>query len=429
MQKMSGRAVQFFPLFLSLFFMFSFNSASLAADETVTLTVWDFKSTEEWFDNVQGRIDRMFTEENPGISLDRTGFFDQEYIPALRTALLAGTAPDILFLHLGIEFSEFQSYLEPLDGFLEQSGLAFQENSLETGYSSEGALKALPFSVQGIGWYYNRELFEQAGLDPDQPPSEWEDFLGACEQLKASGITPIASGNNRPMTTEFIRRSLISAFFTPQEIADFYKQGRGVSNPRFRTIMDFCRTLRDKGYFDEEGLFRPYFNYAFRTFESGEAAIIPGLLSDISHWKQFSDALGADNVGYFPNLIHPDMVSPGAQLLQYGGILVCINKDSGNKDEAFAYIQHLFKNESRKILMEDLGLLSPLKKSVLPLDRYPVLKDISRAMDHPSPDPELYVPSVYVSDVQYRLDDLLINTREISVDEYLVKILNELKLY
>jgi ABC-type glycerol-3-phosphate transport system substrate-binding protein len=280
-----------------------------------------------------------------------------------------------------------------------------------------------------MGWYYNKELFRKAGLDPDRPPSDWDSFLSACEALKKEGITPIATGNNRPMTTEFIRRSLMSAFFTEEELISFYKQGRGVLTSRYRIILDFCRTLRDREYLDETGLFRPYFNYAAESFAGGESAIILGLISDISHWKNFTDTLGKGNVGYFPNLEHEQMERPGIQLIQDAGVMVGINRASDNKEAAAAYLKILFSEKSQKILAEDLGLLIPLSQIVLPVDEYPVLRDIQSALNSTGSDPEIYVPTQYVTDLQYRLDDLLINTREITVDEYLIMLAEELKLY
>ncbi len=415
-----------FKRLFSLFLFLSVLSAGLAAR---TLRIWDFKYTDPQTRTAMLRVDHLFQEQYPDIEIEHTGFFDQEYIPSLRAALLAGTGPDILWLHPGTEFSEFLPYLESLDTSLAGTPIQFREKSLAMCLGQDGQVRALPLTVQGIGWYYSREAFRQAGLDAETPPESLEAFLQACSVLKEAGITPIATGNNRPLTTEFLRRTLISGFFTEEEIRDFYTVGRGIGTARFRKIIAFCRELKDLEYFDPRGLFLPYFNDAVDSFSSGEAAMIPGLLSDIAHWKTFSDALGADNVGYFPNLQFPGMERPGVQLLQDAGVMVCMNSASAYKEDAFLYMAHLFSPASQKMLAEDLGLLSPLESASLPLEKYPVLRDIQSAMEFSSSDPELFVPSLYVTDMQYRLDDLLINTGEITVDEYLIKLIKELKLY
>jgi ABC-type glycerol-3-phosphate transport system substrate-binding protein len=423
------------PLFsIILIFLITMTTLPITADSSSkdsksVLKVWDFKFTDQKTYRAMSRVDNLFREENPDITLEHVGFYDQQYIPMLRTSLLAGTGPDILWLHHGIEFSEFESYLEDITPYMSNSELSFRTDSIEACRDEDNLLKALPLTFQGMGWYYNKTLFKEAGLYPDSAPEDWEDFLDACQTLKEHDISPIATGNNRPLTTEFIRRSLITAFFTDEEIKVFYKQARGVSSPRFRLIIEFCSTLRAKGYFHEEGLFRPYFSFATDTFSDGEAAMIPGLLSDIAHWKNFSDALGSENVGYFPNLHHPDMARPGVQLLQDAGVLISMNQKSENKEAAFRYMEHLFSERSQRILIEDLGMLSPLENNILDQDKYPVLESIQSSLKFTGDDPELYLPSTYVSNLQYRLDDLLINTQEITPDEYLIKIIDSLKLY
>lgn len=393
------------------------------------LTVWDFKSTDSRTETAINRIDNLFKKNNSGITLIHKSFFDQEYIPALRAALLAGTGPDILWLHMGPELTENQSYLEPLDDFLMIQKFSFRNSSLIDCRDETETLKALPLTFQGIGWYYNKELFHSVGLDPDLPPDNWNDFIKTCQILKEKGINPIAMGNNRPITTEFLRRSLITAFFSEEEIQSFYDQGQGFSTDRFRTIMEMIVELRNKGYFDETGIYRPYFNYAPDSFSQGKSAMILGLISDIAHWKTFTDSLGRRNVGYFPNFIHPMMNRPGIQLLQPAGVLVAINRSSENKENAYLYLEHLFSRKSQKILTEDLGMLSPLSNSVIPVDDYPVLEQIYRALDNAGTDPDKFVPSHYITDLQYRLDDLLFNSREITLEDYLQKIKEKLKLY
>lgn len=394
-----------------------------------SLRVWDFKYKDTRTNRVLTKIDRLFLDQYEGIEFEHTGFDEEEYVPAIRSALLAGTAPDLIWLHQGTEFIEYQSYLEPLDNFLFESKIDFRKASLIPCRTKDETLKALPVSFQGMGWYYNKELFKQAGLDPEDPPTGWDDFLDACEQLKQAGITPIASGNNRPLTTDFIRRSLITAFFTNAEIENFYQQGRGVASARYRIIMNFCLELRRKEYLNPDGIFRAYFNYAPDSFSSGECAMITGLLSDIAHWQDFSNKLGKDNVGYFPNLKHPDMKNPEAQLLQNAGIIIGINKSSENKEFAYKYLQNLFSEESQKLLAEDLGMMMPLEKLQLPVDEYPVLLDIEAALKNSGYDIEQFTPSTYIRDLTYRYDKLLINSMEISLDEYTQRLYDKLKLF
>ncbi len=54
--------------------------------------------------------------------------------------------------------------------------------------SPEGQLLSMPFNSSTPVLYYNKALFEQAGLDPDQPPSTWPQLVEFAEQLLESGV-------------------------------------------------------------------------------------------------------------------------------------------------------------------------------------------------------------------------------------------------
>jgi len=52
----------------------------------------------------------------------------------------------------------------------------------------EGEMLSLPFNSSTPVLYYNREHFEQAGLDPDAPPATWGEMSEAIDALQASGV-------------------------------------------------------------------------------------------------------------------------------------------------------------------------------------------------------------------------------------------------
>lgn len=49
--------------------------------------------------------------------------------------------------------------------------------------SYQGKLWSMPFALSNIALYYNKALFQQAGLDPNQPPATWEMLAAAARQL------------------------------------------------------------------------------------------------------------------------------------------------------------------------------------------------------------------------------------------------------
>jgi len=53
-----------------------------------------------------------------------------------------------------------------------------------------GNMLSFPFNSSTPIMYYNRDMFEAAGLDPDSPPATWSDMVEASRAILASGAAP-----------------------------------------------------------------------------------------------------------------------------------------------------------------------------------------------------------------------------------------------
>jgi ABC-type glycerol-3-phosphate transport system substrate-binding protein len=61
-------------------------------------------------------------------------------------------------------------------------------------FNVEPGIYAAPIDVMNIQMLYNKDLFRKAGLDPDNPPQTWEEFLDAGNKLSEAGIQGMVSG-------------------------------------------------------------------------------------------------------------------------------------------------------------------------------------------------------------------------------------------
>ena len=57
-------------------------------------------------------------------------------------------------------------------------------------YDYNGKQYGVPWDMGMIGFWYNKALFEQAGITA--PPATWDEYLAAVEKLRAAGIDPLA---------------------------------------------------------------------------------------------------------------------------------------------------------------------------------------------------------------------------------------------
>jgi sn-glycerol 3-phosphate transport system substrate-binding protein len=77
----------------------------------------------------------------------------------------------------------------PIAACVEASGFDTEEllgKAVEY-YSLGGVLQTMPFNVSGPILYYNRNMFEAAGLDPDSPPETLDELREACQAIVDSG--------------------------------------------------------------------------------------------------------------------------------------------------------------------------------------------------------------------------------------------------
>jgi raffinose/stachyose/melibiose transport system substrate-binding protein len=60
-------------------------------------------------------------------------------------------------------------------------------------FKIDGKVVGVPFEMGEVVFYYNKKLFEKAGVKAEDIKT-WDDFLGAVKKLKAAGIAPIVVG-------------------------------------------------------------------------------------------------------------------------------------------------------------------------------------------------------------------------------------------
>ncbi|MBA2952804.1 extracellular solute-binding protein [Nocardioides sp. MAH-18] len=75
----------------------------------------------------------------------------------------------------------------------------FNPSVLAAAQGTDGKIYGLPTDVYGVGLHYSRALFEKAGLDPDQPPTTWdevrEDAQAIAEKTGQAGYVQMTSNN------------------------------------------------------------------------------------------------------------------------------------------------------------------------------------------------------------------------------------------
>lgn len=165
--------------------------------EGVNLTVWYWGEQEiPGYQKFMEEMAAKYEEENPGTTVEVVLQDSDTLYSALRTAEAAGEGPDCAFLWGGTQALEdvWLGNLDPISDYMTEEQLALIDEHALAESNWDDKQWGWPAYSVCFGLAYNKEMFKTAGLDPENPPKTWDEFLDACEKLKAAGFVPIGSG-------------------------------------------------------------------------------------------------------------------------------------------------------------------------------------------------------------------------------------------
>lgn len=156
------------------------------ASGPVTLTYSNFISNGGNEANLTTIVD-AFEKENPDITVNMQTAAYADYFTKLQTDLAAGTEADVFDVDAG-SFANIQA-----NGVLaEMTGVddtKYRTSVLDT-YKVDGAQYGLPTSFSNVVLFYNKDLFDKAGIAYPTSDWTWADEKAAAEKLtdKAAGV-------------------------------------------------------------------------------------------------------------------------------------------------------------------------------------------------------------------------------------------------
>ena len=183
----SLRAHRFTAIVVTLVTVFLSPLASRAKDH-VDLQFWDMIwGGPEYIDAGKALV-AQFNQEHPDITVNYRSVPWTNWYQTFVTAIGSGTAPDV---STGAGYQAVQLYdqgaILPIDDVISQwktSGKLddFLPNMIDT-LKYDNHYVALPWAIDIRVWYYRKDLFAQAKL---QPPTNWQEFKAAAQALTNS---------------------------------------------------------------------------------------------------------------------------------------------------------------------------------------------------------------------------------------------------
>ncbi|WP_138494702.1 extracellular solute-binding protein [Paenibacillus pinistramenti] len=250
-------------------------SSSTASDKKVTITFQNIQPdpTTPSYKTLHDLVD-SYMKEHPNVKIELDTLNTDQQKLKLKTQAASKEVPDITIVNPAAQMQPFvdAGLLAPLNDMLDQNGLkdTYQAGLLDN-YTFDGNVYAVPDGNNIEVVYYNKDLFQQAGIS--QVPTTFDELLADVKALKAKGITPIAIGEKDTWTGSFLFMNiLLRTNGGPGFLKDVVDGKRTFEDPAFVEAVDRFQDLVQAGAFPE-GATSIDANAGGNLFKTGQAAM------------------------------------------------------------------------------------------------------------------------------------------------------------
>lgn len=160
---------------------------------TLSFACWNQSSAPEW-----DALKDAFEAENPNIKIELKEYSAKDYDTLLVTDLAAGAGPDLFPIKDMRRYNFYQANGQLGDVSDIADPVKSDENIRIDYFDIDGKYYGLPFRQDGEVIYYNKDLFNKAGVELPDGNWTWDDYVktakALAEGLAAAGETQ-AKGN------------------------------------------------------------------------------------------------------------------------------------------------------------------------------------------------------------------------------------------
>lgn len=307
-----------------------------AADDT--LVYWSmWESTEPQGQAIQEAVDAYTAETGVKVDLQfkgRTG--NRE---ALQPALDGGTQIDIFDEDIDRVNSMYAKYLLDLEDLVKETG--YEETAIPGLMAAcrdagGGTLKTIPYQPNVFAFFYNKDLFEQAGVEKE--PTTWAEFLDVCQKLKDAEITPMTMDD--AYATSVIGYHL-ARLVGEDKVVEIVTEGKW-DDPAVLQMAQDIEELAKNGYYSEM-----VGSNVWPAGQNTELALGTAAMYLNGSWlpNEVKDMAGEDfKWGCFA---YPELENGanGIETNNFGAQVFGINKDTKMPKEAFDLIKFITTGE------------------------------------------------------------------------------------
>lgn len=326
---------------------------------TITFTSYNYGTQGAAGTGTQALLDR-FAQLHPEITVKPQGVATADVLTKTKAAVAAGAAPDVVqigYSKLAEAFETLptQSLKSVAGNDWDSSVEGIEQGFLTTG-TSDGEVRALPYTVSVPTLFYNADLFEGAGLDPAHPPTTIDEVRTSAKAIVAAGRHGVYFGIVDPGKSDYLTQSVIDS------------AGGSLIGANGSVALDSDQAVA--GLEAVQGLTTSGLQPAVRV-EDALSDFAKGNLGMFVVSTALSGQLEAAAKGKFElRSTGFPAFGPSAPRPTFSGAgLIVLSKDSAKQAAAWQFVKFLASKEGYTMITKDLGYL-PLRADIVADPQY-----------------------------------------------------------
>lgn len=237
-------------------------------------------------DYVIPTFEQMMADEGRDVTVEFVGrgVDDENFKAQIALDLASGTGADIMNID-GIWVGEFVTagYLEPLEDLVgpevnDWEGWEQIPDAVQANMRFEDNQYGIPAGTDGRVLYFNRDLFEQAGLPSDWEPASWDEILETAQTLQSElpDVTPLQINAGTAMGEATTMQGFLPLLAGTG--ARIYDESSGMwlgDTAEMREVLQFYADVYQSGLGDTDlQIQSDGRDRSFEAFANGEIAIL-----------------------------------------------------------------------------------------------------------------------------------------------------------
>lgn len=264
-----------------------------------------------------------------------------------------GTLPQIFWLDASEapEYNDSGVLMDLSDFLKENADVQKALGGMENAFADDNGQYGLPYQCNVQGIFYNKEIFDKAGVGYPTSDTTYEEFIEMIQKLKENGVTPLSIGSKNSAYAMWEFNETLARYGWEENIDSILAGEETFNNKDLTACFEKLKGIAEAGAFPENMATIEYFD-AKQLFNEGKAAMF-----GTGQWDcaEFDENIG-ENIGFWwgPKFTDTEYNQDIAMKVPSAPIVVNAEAadDDAVKEAVYAFLSFYYGADAAKISYE-----------------------------------------------------------------------------